>query len=532
LILAGICCFGVVAQTIVPINSDQVIICPAPADTDSPPGFDAPNCKAVTSAEIDPQNTAIWVKASLELPLDVLKNDQPYAIYIFAKTSSRVFFNGTYLGQNGTPSALANQEFAGRMDATFYLPPALLQKKSNELVLHLSSHHGFLQLKAPIHFIGLGSYALPTNTIWQDGWLSLIPFGALMLGALYFAVASLSPYQRQNNILFFVMAFFAASQLLAEIARYLFSYAYPMHDVRLLLIVCLALGFGCSFWLYNVLKFATKHRWWWLGVGVGLIIAVALLLPGFDSKTASAMLTPTLLSILLIVYRLAKWRTTWQIEGPTKEQTKAQNTGQTSGKVIAKSTTQKTSLWLFLGVYLLLTVSILVTFGRFHDSLFYYIISAVLGFLFVQQALEFSKEQARRKTEQQQVALLQLKLDQLSQQHTPHKIKISSAGKVEWVATDKLVYCKAAGDYTELFFSDQKSILYSGNLKELESQLPTTFLRVHRSYVVNTDFIAALEKSGSAQQNTAASVGFLVMTSGEQVPVSRRILPMVRSVLT
>ncbi len=118
----------------------------------------------------------------------------------------------------------------------------------------------------------------------------------------------------------------------------------------------------------------------------------------------------------------------------------------------------------------------------------------------------------------------------LSQKQTPHKLKISSAGKVEFVSTDSLVYCKAAGDYTELFFSDQKSILYSGNLKELESQLPSTFLRVHRSYVVNTDFIAALEKS-TAQQNTPASTGFLLMNNGEQVPVSRRILPMVRSAL-
>lgn len=208
---------------------------------------------------------------------------------------------------------------------------------------------------------------------------------------------------------------------------------------------------------------------------------------------------PALLSTLLIAYRL------------TQQQTK--------------------KLWLFLLVYSLLSAAIQLSLGRFHDSVFYYLISLVLGFLFVQQAQELSKEQARRKTEEQQVAKLQLKLDQLSQKQTPHKLKISSAGKVEFVSTDTLVYCKAAGDYTELFFSDQKSILYSGNLKELESQLPSTFLRVHRSYVVNTDCIAALEKTTASQQNTATSTGFLLMNNGEQVPVSRRILPMVRSAL-
>lgn len=484
------------AQTLIPITYNEVIICPAL--TDNPPTFNEPDCSTTKAFNIDPQNKALWVKASIELPDNVLKHDQPYAVYVYAKTSSRVFFNGSYLGQNGTPSASADKEFAGRMDASFYVPPALLTKKHNELVLQLSSHHGFLQLKGPIHFIGLGSYSLPSNTLWQDTWISLIPFGALIMGALYFFVSSFSPYRRQSNILFFLMAFFAASQLLAELSRYLFSYSYPMHDVRLMLILCLALGFSCCLWIYNVFKFAEKQHGIWITGGISLTIMAVLLVEGFDNKTAFAIFTPALLAILLIAYRL--------------------------------TTERSNTLWLFLAVYSLLTASILLTQGRFHDSVFYYLISLVLGFLFVQQAQELSKEQARRKTEEQQVAKLQLKLDQLSQKQTPHKLKISSAGKVEFVSTDTLVYCKAAGDYTELFFSDQKTILYSGNLKELESQLPSTFLRVHRSYMVNTDCIAALEISTS-QQNTPSSTGFLLMNNGEQVPVSRRILPMVRSAL-
>lgn len=239
----------------------------------------------VTAAEIDPQNKALWLKAKLELPDQVLKNDQPYAIYVYAKTSSRVFFNGHYLGQNGTPSLAANKEFAGLMDTSFYLPPALLTQKHNELVLQLSSHHGFLQLKAPIHFIGLGSYALQADSIWQDNWISLIPLGALIMGALYFAVSSFNPYRRQSHVLFFLMAFFAANQLLAELSRYMFNYAYPMHDVRLLLIVSLALGFGCCLWVYNVLKFAEQHKGLWIGGGIALTLAAVLLCCWFPALT-------------------------------------------------------------------------------------------------------------------------------------------------------------------------------------------------------------------------------------------------------
>ncbi|MBU2280219.1 MAG: LytTR family transcriptional regulator, partial [Gammaproteobacteria bacterium] len=409
------------------------------------------------------------------------------------------FFNGVYLGQNGTPSTSADNEFAGRMDATFYIPPALLQQKSNEIVLHLSSHHGFLQLKAPIHFIGLGSFAFYSETVLQNTGFSLIPLGALILGALYFAVASLSPYRRRYNMLFFLMAFFAASQLFAEISRFIFSYSYPMHDVRLLTIVSLSLAFGGCLWIFNVLKFVEQKHMWWIGSGVSLTIISAMVFPGFDGKTAIAILIPTLLSMALVGYRWFTLRTK--------------------------------NLAIYLAVYSLLAVSILLTFGRFHDSVFYYMITLVLALLFIQQALEFNKEQDKRKFEEQQVAKLQFKLDQNNQKQTPDKIKIVGAGKVEFVSTEHIIYCKAAGDYTELFLIDQKKILYSGNLKELESQLPTTFLRVHRSYIVNIDYVASLEKSNSVPQNTPSSTGFLSMTSGDQVPVSRRILPMVRSVL-
>ncbi|MFT5163425.1 MAG: DNA-binding LytR/AlgR family response regulator, partial [Alteromonadaceae bacterium] len=118
-----------------------------------------------------------------------------------------------------------------------------------------------------------------------------------------------------------------------------------------------------------------------------------------------------------------------------------------------------------------------------------------------------------------------------SQKATPEKIKLTSAGKIEFVSSDLITYCKAAGDYVELFFCDQRQRLYSGNLKDLQSQLPSTFLRVHRSYLVNTDYIKSLEKTASDAQKAPAGGGFLLLQGGFEVPVSRRIMPTVRSVL-
>ena len=168
----------------------------------------------------------------------------------------------------------------------------------------------------------------------------------------------------------------------------------------------------------------------------------------------------------------------------------------------------------------------------FHDLLFYFIITGVLGFLFAQQARQLSREQFMRKREEQQVSKLQFKLEQNEQKIKPSKIKITSAGKIELISSNDIYYCKADGDYVEIHLKAKKELLYSGNLKELEKQLPLTFLRVHRSFLVNMDYIISLKSIHSSNQKISSGSGILIMDGDNQVPVSRRIMPMVRSAIS
>nr|WP_196139578.1 LytTR family DNA-binding domain-containing protein [Aliikangiella sp. G2MR2-5] len=87
-----------------------------------------------------------------------------------------------------------------------------------------------------------------------------------------------------------------------------------------------------------------------------------------------------------------------------------------------------------------------------------------------------------------------------------------------------IFYCKASGDYVELYLKDKQMKLFSGSLKKLESELPSTFLRVHRSYLVNLDQVQSLISE--------AGGGNLIMSNDEQVPVSRRLMPSVRSAVS
>jgi hypothetical protein len=486
----------VVASSLVSIDFNEVVICPAIDNSNSPPTFLEANCKTQPVNLIDPQNTAIWVKSKLTLTPDMLTNLRPQSVYVSGKASSRVYFNGKLIGQNGIPAFLPNEEIPGKIDSRFYVPPDLINKADNEVVLLLSSHHGLMNLNSPLNFIGFGEYSEHASLFQMRTWSSFIPLGALILGTLYFAAACFSPVQRNNNRLFLLMSIFAASQLSVELARTLVSYDYPLHDYRLLAIVSLAFAFGVCLLTYISLNFSVKHKKTWILTGSLLTLISLSVIPGFDSKTAIAILIPCLVSIAIIVNRIL--------------------------------TTKRKQPLSYLVVFIVLGITIIFDLNRFHDLQFYYITTGMLGFLFVQRALMLNKEQAKRKYEEQQVAKLQLKLDQNQQKIKPNKIKINSAGKIELISTNEIAFCQAAGDYVEIHLVDKRERLFSGNLKDLEKLLPTTFLRVHRSYVVNVDDILCLKKQGP---QSAQGSGCLELASGHQVPVSRRIMPMVRSVI-
>lgn len=98
------------------------------------------------------------------------------------------------------------------------------------------------------------------------------------------------------------------------------------------------------------------------------------------------------------------------------------------------------------------------------------------------------------------------------------KEKEEMAKKVEEVAIilnnkskvylDKLKYIKSDGNYLE-FITDDKTIIDRNKLKDILDDLPPNFVRVHRSYVINKNFIDALNSTT------------LYLTPNIEIPLSR-----------
>ena len=284
----------------------------------------------------------------------------------------------------------------------------------------------------------------------------------------------------------------AAMQLLTEVSRGLTAYAYPFQDLRLIGIAMFSALFGVLLAMYVIWRLRPEQKYWLLG-GVFTVTATALIVPsGFDAKASLALLAPTVLAALV---------------------------------ALSKYSVDRSNALMFGGSLLVFAAINFVGAGRFLDRYFYYIVAALLLFLFSQQASAFARESTLRRREEARAEKLEYVLTELQEAAEEIMLSVKSSGRLSRVAASDIAYIRGAGDYTEIATVSGDTLLHSATLTELEESLPAFFLRVHRSYLVNTRLIASLERN-------LAGTGELRLVAGQILPVSRRIMPKVKEALS
>lgn len=75
-------------------------------------------------------------------------------------------------------------------------------------------------------------------------------------------------------------------------------------------------------------------------------------------------------------------------------------------------------------------------------------------------------------------------------------IIVKSEYRLVQIPTADIVFIEGLKDYVKIYTIDeQKSIMTLMNMKTLEESLPASFLRVHRSFIVNTNRIKVIERN-------------------------------------
>ena len=102
---------------------------------------------------------------------------------------------------------------------------------------------------------------------------------------------------------------------------------------------------------------------------------------------------------------------------------------------------------------------------------------------------------------------------QLLKERMDHRLALPISDGYKYVNTDDLVYLKADYGYCELYMANKERMVISKKLNWFEKQLSgQTFLRVHRSYLVNKYHISEVHRKDG---------GFLITSLGNRIKVSR-----------
>lgn len=473
------------------LDSDRITVCPATMADKALPDFTARACKAVTPQDIDPQDTLIWVRVIVPLEAKKGLNGEPLSLYISGKMASEVYLNGQFVGRNGMPGENADQETPGLMDAQFFPSQDLFYVGDNEVVLRASAHHGFMTLRWPVHAIVVGPSGVYANGSLPQYIPALLTLGLFVMGALYFGTMGIIAVPRLRFWILCSICFFAAAQLVAEALRGLVPYHYPVHDLRLLAIAVSSAGFGLSvaFHIFRIYAAALAPKI--IGGLAALCVAMLVFTPGFDFKALFGMTAPLLAALAGTAY--------WSFQG------------------------QRRAFLYFITV-LVFVVAIFIFRGLFLDVYFFFLVAFFLLLIFIEQAVTLAEEARERRMEEARANRLDLALAEAQEREQTSEISIKSAGKMERIPTSKILHCQSADGYTEIVLTDGRTVLYAATLNEMEQELPAIFLRVHRSHLINVNFVEALSRD-------PAGTGTLTLSGGAQVPVSRRIMPKVRQAL-
>jgi len=129
----------------------------------------------------------------------------------------------------------------------------------------------------------------------------------------------------------------------------------------------------------------------------------------------------------------------------------------------------------------------------------------------LKEAIDKHLKKTQQKIPSEQIDLL-LNNVQAERKGKRGRIALASKESIEFVDPNDIVVCEANSNYTNVYLVEGRKRVISKTLKDFEELLPPAiFLRIHKSYIVNRNFIINYLKKGD-----------VVLSDDARIPVSRR----------
>lgn len=442
------------------------LVCPQPAEF---------HCSVGDPEDLRIDGGIVSAERIIRVDPAALPLERPLVVRIAALASAEVSWNGRVIGRNGVPGETREAEIPGRYFASFTVPPAMVRPGDNHISVRLSAQHLWLPVRRPVHMLDIGAYETPELPGRSNYLPALLALGAIAAAFAWFAAAALGGAGGGARIVA-ALALAAMLQLLAEVSRAFVSYTYPWALARVSAIALLAAVAAVLIAAYAGRRFMPGHR-------VRLAAATALaagaclvFIPWFDVKAVGALLAGTL---ALGVAAAA---------GIRRRLPGARPAGAASLVILAAMAWETTA---------------------FLDMAWHLIAAALLILLVVEQIgqLRVARAGAAR------AAALEERLRRAEEAGEPI-VQLKDGARVHRVAQGDILLARGADDYCEVQLMDGRTLLVTTSLARLQATLPGSFVRVHKSFVVNASHVRRVEPRPGGGRMVA-------LEGGATVPIGR-----------
>lgn len=428
------------------------------------PEFELMVGRDIALAEIGPLTDVVWLRMDIDLQVAELP-DQPIALYLSGPFSADVYWDGQPLGNKGRAGSSRVLEVPGPIDATLYIPEGWVGAGPHSLALRVSAFHTGYTPDEIIHKLALGGFrADPRRELRYYAWPLLLSGGLFLIGLFFVRMYLESGALRA--LLSAAMSGFLLLQLVAEVSRSFVAYDYQWHLFRSLAIWVAAIGWGLSWQLAALSR--TRERDHLLAIPVALIAAllVSYFAAGFDDKTTGAIGVMALMPLTVAMHRVAK----------SKIDAILLLDGALAIALIAMVLLAPGSL-LDRVTYILLAIHLCTTWFLMHAG---------------NQRVELRVAATRGE----------------------EFFSVKLAGRQLRVPIADVVYLKADGNFCELVCNDGNRHLHQQRLGQIMQSPPPGFVRVQRSYAVNTRYLTSLRSLEGSRYR-------VLLSTGDELPVSR-----------
>lgn len=124
-------------------------------------------------------------------------------------------------------------------------------------------------------------------------------------------------------------------------------------------------------------------------------------------------------------------------------------------------------------------------------------------------------EKFRRKSSEENIS--EGLADLLTQMHKPEKLRFNQKGKIVFIDPDEIIYCRADGNYTEIFIDGAHSEIVTHHLKQVADLLTGEFQRLGRSLIINRKYLSRVDRSRQLLEFRKHNQDFVIQVSAAMI---------------